>query len=787
MPSNDSPNLDPSLQKFAIGQPVSRVEDPHILRGESCYTDDFSLPGQAHAYVLRSPYAHGRITRLDVTEAKQAPGVLCVLTADDLEAEGVAPLSCRTEKTSRDGTPLIRPERPCLAKGKVRYRGEAVAFIAAESLAQAMDAAEAIELEVEELPAVTDAREGLNAEAPQLHEEAPGNLALDWEFGDEAEADRIFAEAHHVTRLTMRNNRIAISPIEPRAAVGEIDPDTGRFTLHVSTQGVYGYTTELAEKIMGIPREQLRVRTYDVGGSFGMKSAPYPEYAPLLVAVRRLGRPVKWCNTRSDSFLSDQHGRDGWADASLAFDAEGRILGARIISYGNNGAYLSAVGPHMITNNVQRNFPGVYRLPMMYARSHAVFTNTMPIGAYRGAGRPEAVYFMERLMDTAAREMDVDRVELRRRNMLRPDEIPYTAAGGLVYDSGDFPAVLDKALDTGDWAGFEARRARSAEKGLLRGLGLATYLEATGAPAREMGRIRFEEDGTVTMVSGSLNYGQGHRTTFAQIVTTKLGIPFERLRLIQGDSDELIGGMGTGGSKTTLSAGTLLVHAAEKVIENGRAIAGHVLETAVEDIEFEAGTFRVAGTDRAISIMALAEKAREGLPADLPQSLDAELVEDTPPSAFPNGCHIAEVEIDPETGRVRLDRYRIVDDFGNLISPLQVEGQVHGGVAQGLGQALLEDVRYDADGQLVSGSFMDYAMPRADDFPGFVFASHPVPATTNPLGAKGCGEAGCSGSLPAIMNAIADVLARETGAVHIDMPATPERVWSALRAEGGTG
>ncbi|MEL0020524.1 MAG: molybdopterin cofactor-binding domain-containing protein, partial [Rickettsiales bacterium] len=449
--------------------------------------------------------------------------------------------------------------------------------------------------------------------------------------------------------------------------------------------------------------------------------------------------------------------------------------------YGNAGAYFSAVGPHMYTNNIQRNFPGVYRLPLLHARSHGVFTNTTPIGAYRGAGRPEAVYYMERLMDTAAREMGIDRIELRRRNMLRPDEIPHTTVCGMVYDSGDFPAVLEDALAAADWDGFEARRKASAEKGLLRGLGIATYLEATGAPAREMGRIRFEEDGTVTMVTGSLDYGQGHAAPFAQVVTSKLGIPFDRFRLIQGDSDELVAGQGTGGSKTMISGGTILLHTAEKVVENGKAIAAHVLEAAAVDIEFEGGQFTVVGTDRTVSILELSENARKGLPEDVPQKLDAELVEDPPPSAFPNGCHIAEVEITPETGEVRVDRYFIVDDFGTLVNPMLVEGQVHGGVAQGFGQALMEDTLYDDQGQLITGSFMDYAMPRAADLPAFHFGSHPVPASTNPLGAKGCGEAGCSGSMPAIMNAIVDVLARETGATHIDMPATSERVWSALR------
>ena len=519
-----------------------------------------------------------------------------------------------------------------------------------------------------------------------------------------------------------------------------------------------------------------------------MKSAPYPEYIAALVASRLTGRPVKWCDERSDSFRSDQHGRDSWTDASLAFDQEGRILAGRIISQSNLGAYLSPVGPGPRTRNIPRNFPSVYRLPVIHARTYARFTNTTPIGAYRGAGRPEGVCFMERLIDEAARAMNIDRAELRRRNLIVPAQIPYDAVSGLTYDSGDFPAVLDAALEAADWKGFEARRRRSAGRGKLRGIGLACYLEVTGPPATEMSALRFEDDGTVTMVSGSLNYGQGHASTFAQIVSTHLGVPFAALRLLQGDSDELIAGAGTGGSRTTISAGTLLIQACDLVIENGRRLAAHVLEAAAEDIVFARGEFRIAGTDRAIAIMDLATRLRDlgPLPGGLPPSLDATLAAQTPPSAFPNGCHVAEVEIEPETGAGAVVRYGVVDDFGTLINPMLVEGQVHGGIVQGIGQALMEETVYDGTGQLVAGSFMDYALPRADCVPDFEFASHPAPATTNPLGAKGCGEAGTTGALPAVMNAIVDVLARERAITHFDIPATPQRVWAALHRPGVT-
>lgn len=774
---------DHDFEKYAIGQSVSRLEDPRLLKGSGCFTDDFSLPGQAYAYVFRSPYAHARIKSLDINAAQAASGVLTILTAKDIAAAGIGTLPCGSPLKNRDGTAMTKPPRPVLATDRVRYRGEAVAFVVADTLAAARDAAELIELDVEILPSVTDALEAMADGAPLLHDEVPNNITLDWEFGDADGVDQAFAQAHHVTRLKLRNNRVHVAAMEPRAAVAEYNAASSHYTLHTPSQGLFGFTSTIAKVIMNIPREHLHTRTYDVGGSFGMKSAPYPEYIMALLAAKLLQRPVKWCDERSDSFLSDQHGRDSYTEAALAFDKDARILAARVYVKCNVGAYLTAVGPAMHTRNVPRNFPGLYRLSLFHARTHAMFTNTTPIGAYRGAGRPEGVYYMERMLDNAAREMGIDRIEIRRRNMIRPDEIPYPAVSELTYDSGDFPAVFEAGLKKADWDGFGARRQDSEARGKLRGLGLASYLEVTGPPATEMGGIRFEPDGTVSMISGSLNYGQGHHSTFAQIVSSKLQIPFDRLRLIQGDSDELIAGAGTGGSRTVISAGTALVHAAELVIENGKKLAAHVLEAAEADIEFNNGNFTIAGTDRSINIMALAERVREldNLPDDLPSSLSAQLAEDTPPSAFPNGCHVAEVEIDPETGVTEVVRYSVVDDFGTLINPMLVEGQVHGGIVQGLGQALSEDALYDEQGQLIAGSYMDYAVPRAADVPDFVFGSHPVPATTNPLGAKGCGEAGTTGALPAVMNAVVDALNHHCGITHLDMPATPQRVWEALQ------
>ena len=778
------------FERFAIGQPVPRGEDPVLLKGEGRYTDDVIVENALQGYVLRSPYPHGKITKLDVETARAMPGVAVVLTSAELDEHGVGVMPCivADRLKGRGDAPLIVPPYPPLAREAVRYLGQPVAFVAAETLAQARDAAEAIDLEVSALATVTDPRHAVDPDAPQLHGEAPQNLAIDWEFGDADKVAEIIASAHHVTRLSIRNSRLVVSAMEPRACVAQYDAGTGDYTLHSGSQGVFGFTNILANRILNVPREKVHVKTGNVGGSFGMKSAPFPEYVASLIAAKMTGRAVRWRDQRTDSFLSDTHGRDAWAETTLAFDENGRLVAGEVISHANTGAYLGQMGPNAQTGNIKNNFPCVYDLPALHARTYAAFTNVTPVGAYRGAGRPEAVYYMERAMDLAAREMGIDPVELRRRNLIGPEQMPYKAASGLTYDTGEFEAVLDKTLQAADWDGFEARRAASASQGLLRGRGLACYLEVTGPSAKEMGGLRFGEDGSVTMVSGSLDYGQGHLTPFAQVVSSRLFIPLDRFKLLQGDVDELIAGSGTGGSRTIIAAGALLLKAADKVIETGRDLAAHVLEAASEDIEFERGRFRIAGTDRDIGVIELAARVRElaaagSLPADLPQTLDSELADDTPPSSFPNGAHVAEVEIDPETGVTRLVRYVVVDDFGTLINPLLVEGQVHGGIVQGAGQVLMEGVVYDEAGQLLTGSYMDYAMPRAVDVPDIVFHSHDVPATTNPLGAKGCGEAGCTGALPAVTNAIVDVLAREAGVTHIDLPASPEKVWSILRGK----
>ncbi len=767
------------LDRFAIGQPVPRSEDPVLLRGEGHYADDVSLPGQAYAVMVRSGHAHGVIRDIATAAARGMPGVLAVYTAAELAAGGVGPLEPRQVLKNRDGTPMLTPTRHALATDKVRYVGEAVAAVIAESVAAAKDAAEAVEVDIAPLPAVTEPGPAAAPGAPILYDDVPRNVGLDFHYGDSDRVAAAFAGAAHVTRLTLRSNRIVVNAMEPRSAIAHYDPARTHWTLHVGSQGVFGFRNYIAD-VLGVGRDKVRVLTDRVGGSFGMKQATYAEYYCILLAARELGRPVKWTDERSGSFVSDSHGRDHEMAAELALDRDGNFLAVRLNGYGNLGATYGAPGP--ATNNAVRNTLGVYRTPLIEVSTKCVFSNTTPVGAYRGAGRPEANYYMERLVDTAAAETGIDRIALRRRNHIPPEAMPYKSPNGNTYDSGDFTALLDRALALADWDGFAARRAESRARGRLRGRGIGDYLELTGVSGREMGGIRFEADGTVTIITGTLDYGQGHASPFAQVLSTRLGVPFRKIRLIQGDSDALIAGGGTGGSKSMMTSGKAIVEAGEKVIEKGREIAAHVLEAAAADIEFRAGRFTIAGTDRSVGLMELAEKLHAGLelPAGVPRSLDVANISDGPPSAFPNGCHIAEVEVDPETGVAEVVRYTFVNDFGTVINPLLVNGQAHGGIVQGIGQALQEHVVYDEAGQLLTGSYMDYTMPRAGDAPMFTHKFHPVPAKTNVLGAKGCGEAGCAGALPSVMNALVDALS-EYGIRHIDMPATPERVWRAIQ------
>jgi len=768
---------------FGIGQPVPRTEDPRLVRGEGRYTDDIRLPNQTYAAIVRSNNAHGVIRGVDIDAACQMPGVLGVYTGADLS--GYGPMKSPLPFKNRDGSDMRRTGRLALATDKVRFVGDPVACVVAETAQQAKDAAEAVTLNIDTLPAVTQPSAAVSDGAPLIYDDAPANTALDFHYGDAAKVAEAFAQAAHVTRIDLVNSRLVVNALEPRSAIGEYDPATSHWTLYSGSQGVMGMKAQLAS-ILGAPGDKVRIVTGNVGGSFGMKAAIYPEYVCILHAARALGRPVKWTDERSTSFLSDNHGRDHVQSAELALDADGHFLALRLTGYGNLGAYMGTMAPQPPTLNTVRNVASLYRTPLIEVSTRCVFTNTTFLNPYRGAGRPEGNYYMERLVDVAAAEMGIDRVELRRRNQLKPRELPYKAASGSIYDSGDFPAVLREAIELSDWKGFNKRRRESRKQGKLRGIGVGCYLEVTAPANKEMGGIRFERDGTVTILTGTLDYGQGHATPFAQVLNDKLGVPFERVRLHQGDSDELLAGGGTGGSRSMMNSGAAIVEAAAKVIEQGRQIASHVLEAAAGDIEFTNGRFVVAGTDRAIGIMDLADRLRGGLelPEGVPASLDVKHVSEGVPAAYPNGCHVAEVEVDPDTGVVAVAKYVSVNDFGTVINPLLVEGQIHGGVVQGIGQAYLERTIYDAEGQLLTGSFMDYCMPRAKDAPDFVTAFHPVPAKTNPLGVKGCGEAGCAGALTSVMNAIADALS-EFGIKHIDMPATPETVWQAIQAAKG--
>ena len=773
-------SIDWSLQKFGIGQPVRRTEDPKLVRGQGQYTDDLNVPGQAYAVMIRSPYAHGVIRGIETAAAKEMPGVLGVWTGDDLKAAGYGPFKCIVPLKNRDGTPMHKPMRLPFAVEKVRFVGDPVAFVVAETLGQAKDAAEAVELNIDPLPAVTKLTEADKPGAPLLYDDVPNNIACDFHFGDSEKVAAAFAKADHVTKLHLVNSRLVVSAMEPRAAIGDYDAKTERWTLHVGCQGVFGQKGQLVD-ILGVSADKVRVLTGNVGGSFGMKAAVYPESVAALHASKLLGRPVKWTGDRSESFLSDHHGRDHEFDAELALDQDGNFLAWRVTGYANMGAFLGTVAPLMGTMNVTKNMMSVYKTPAIEVSTKCVFTNTTFVSAYRGAGRPEGNYFMERLIDRAAEEMGIDKVKLRRRNLIKVKEMPYSAPSEMVYDSGDFPAVLDHAVDASDWKGYAQRKKESRKRAKLRGRGVGCYLEVTAPPNKEMGGLRFEADGAVTFITGTLDYGQGHAAPMAQVISERLGIPFDRIRLFQGDSDEMLAGGGTGGSRSAYASGTAAVEASDKVIEKGKQIASHVLEAAVSDIEFRQGRFVISGTDRSVGLLELAEKLRTGvtLPPDVPSSLDVKHVTDVIPSAFPNGCHVAEVEVDPITGEAEVVRYVSVNDFGTIINPLLVEGQLHGGILQGIGQAIMEQTAYDADGQLLSGSYMDYALPRATAAPNFEFVSHPVPAKSNPLGIKGCGEAGCAGSLTSVMNALCDALS-EYGIDNIDMPATPERIWAAI-------
>ncbi|MBC7580533.1 MAG: xanthine dehydrogenase family protein molybdopterin-binding subunit [Tardiphaga sp.] len=768
-----------AMQKYGVGQPVRRKEDDTLVRGKGKYTDDFNLPGQLHAWIVRSPHAHGHIRNIDTTAARAMPGVHGVWTGRDLEAANYGPFTCGLPLKNRDGSALLQTNRTALMTDKVRFVGDPVAFVVANSVAQARDAAEAVELDIEALPAVTDCEAATRPGAPVLWDHIPDNVALDYHYGDTDKVEAAFAAAAHVTRLDINNTRVAVVTMEPRCALASYDKAGGRYVIQVPTQGVAGNRNTLA-KTLNVAPDKVRILTANVGGSFGMKNISYPEYICLLHAAKELGRPVKWLDGRSGSFLSDSQGRSQDIHAELALDSDGKFLAVRLTGYGNLGAYISGVAPGPLSLNTAKNLASVYKTPLLSVDIKCVLTNMTLMGAYRGAGRPEANYYMERLIDRAADEIGIDRLALRKRNFIHSSQMPFAAASGVTYDSGDFQGVFAKALDMSDHAGFARRKKESRKAGKLRGIAVGCYLEVTAPPSGELGKVVFNADGTVTLTTGTLDYGQGHATPFAQVLSSQLGVPFDAIQLVQGDSDLVRMGNGTGGSRSITASGQAIVEASDIIISKGKAAAAHLMEASEADIEFRAGRFTIAGTDRSIDIMELSQRLREGrTPEGVPSSLDVDHTGSDVASTFPNGCHVAEVEIEPETGVIKIVGYTGISDFGTIVNPLLVAGQLHGGVAQGIGQALMEEVSYDSSGQPITGSFMDYALPRAGDIPLMKVGNHPSPAKSNPLGTKGCGEAGCAGSLATVVNAVIDAL-RDYGVEHLDMPLTPERVWRAI-------
>ncbi|MGE0253231.1 MAG: xanthine dehydrogenase family protein molybdopterin-binding subunit [Alphaproteobacteria bacterium] len=771
------------MGQFGIGQAVPRTEDFRLLSGGGRYTDDVQIKGQAHCFVLRSPHAHAEIRGIDTAAAKRAPGVLAVLTGADAIADGLGALPVLPQVKNIDGSTNFKSTRPVLAHGKVRHVGDPVVAVIAETLAQARDAAELVVVDYKELPSVTDARRGCEAGAPLVWDECKSNLCFDWGKGDREATEAAFKKASRVVSLELVNNRVVVNPMETRAAVADYDAKSDRTTLYTSSQGVQMLKGHLNE-VVKLKPEQVRLVTGDVGGGFGMKIFLHPEQPLVVWASRKLKRPVRWTAERAEGFLSDAQGRDHISRAEMALDDEGHFLGLRVTTWANLGAYLSVMAPYIPTEAGTAMLNGLYRLPAIWANVKGVMTNTVPVDAYRGAGRPEAIYLIERLVDKIARVMKIAPDELRRRNFIPPEVLPYTTALGDVFDSGEFTAIMEQAMKRADWAGFPARRAEAARRGKLRGIGLATYVERCGGGGAETADVRFDPAGErVSIIIGTMSNGQGHDTSYKQIMSAKLGIDTDNITVVQGDTDIVPGGL-TGGSRSVTVGGPAVAFASEKIIAKGRAVAAHVMEAAEADIEYAGGTFTVAGTDRRMSLFDVAKAALDpkNLPEGATPGLDEKHAHQPDVPTFPNGAHICEIELDPDTGDVSLERYTAVDDFGDVINPLLIAGQVHGGVAQGAGQALWEHTVYDEAGQLVTGSFMDYTMPHADHLPYVDFTMRNVPCRTNPMGIKGAGEAGAIGAPPAVINAIVDAVEPVVGTVDIDMPATPDRVWNLLAA-----
>ena len=775
------------MVKFGVGQSVQRVEDERLVTGHGRYTGDISLEGQAYAYMVRSPYAHAKIENIDVEDAKAAPGVLAIYTGADAKAAGLGIIGSPAADMikNRDGSDIYKTTRHLIAQERVRYVGDTVAMVIAETPDQAQDAAELIMVDYGELPVIADTEGASDPSSPVIWEENGSNIAYDWELGDEAAVKDGFEKAHHVTKLRLINNRIVVNAMEPRAALGEYDASRDHYTLYTGCQGVHGLRNFIASYSLGIDPTQLRVVSDDVGGGFGMKTFNYPEYPLVLFAAKQLGRPVKWVADRSDSFVTDTQGRDHVTEAEIALDADGKILGLKVDTIANLGAYQGQFGPFIPTLAPRGMHVGVYMVPALYNRVRAVYTNTTPIDAYRGAGRPEASYVIERLMEKAAKEFGVAPAELRRRNFVPSDMMPIDQKPVLPFDSGDFNRNLTDALEHSAYESFEERRAAAAREGKLRGIGISYYVERTAAGMSDYARIAVDpEEGTVHVWTGQQTNGQGHETVWTQLICQRLGLDSEKVKIHLGDSDILPGGAGTGGSKAVYMVSGAISSASDDLIDKGREIAANELEAAKADIEYrgEYGepVFAVSGTDKSIDLFDVARKA--STQADLGElSGDGEYNQKD--NTFPNGAHICEVEIDADTGRYRIVKFTAVDDFGQILNPLIVAGQVHGGIVQGLGQAMGELARYDENGQLMTGSFMDYWMPRADDLPSFDISWNEIPSRSNALGVKGAGEAGTVGAPAAFINAVIDAL-KPYGIEAIDMPVTPLKLWEIVQAGG---
>jgi aerobic carbon-monoxide dehydrogenase large subunit len=782
-----------------IGVPVRRREDRRFLTGRGRYVHDIVRPGQLHAVFLRSQHAHAEILAIDKTEAMASHGVAAIFTGADVATDKLNSVPCAWGIVGKDGAPMKEPPHPLLAQGKVRHVGDPVAMVIADSVEAARSAAERIAVDYRILPAVTEVVAAGAPGAPQLYDDVPVNLCCDWAIGDAAATDAAFAKAHHIAKIDLINNRLAPNAMESRAALAEYEPATGDYTLYTSTQLPHVARVLIGVLMLGIPERKLRVVAPDVGGGFGSKQVVYAEEALLTWAARKLERPVKWVADRSESFQSDAQGRDHVTHAELALDRDGKFLGLRVSTLANIGGYVSTFGPNIPTNLYGPLLAGVYTTPAIYCEVKVVFTNTVPTDAYRGAGRPEATFVLERLVDVAARDLGIDRVEIRRRNFIPRDAFPYQTPVMLQYDSGDHAVTLTKALEISRWSGFPARREEATARGKLRGIGIVTYIEACGlAPSRiarqlgargglfESASVRVNPSGDITVFTGSHSHGQGHETVFAQLVGDMLGVPSSLVEIVHGDTARSPFGLGTYGSRSAAVGGAAIAKALGKIIDKGRAIAGYLLEASEQDIEFAAGKFTVSGTDRSMTFGEIAGAAYfppDGFPLDiLEPGLEETAFFDPVNFTFPGGCHVAEVEIDPETGELALVAYTAVDDVGVVLNPMIVEGQIHGGVVQGAGQALGENCVYDpASGQLLTGSFMDYRMPRADDLPQFAVSTQSTRCRHNPLGVKGCGETGTIASPATVMNAVVDALS-PYGITHLDMPATPQRIWHAIRA-----